>query len=148
VAALADQMLQRHLQEDRERLNRRQERFNLGLTGVVGSLLMVLAAIQSLQYTVPLPPPVTPAVVATLGAAALLASMLVLRAAVPRARWSLGLVWAATGLVAAAATWVAVSTVVGEAGSAAVTWRWAAAGFTAGVAAAVSASAIARRRAR
>ncbi|MGH3566598.1 MAG: CATRA conflict system CASPASE/TPR repeat-associated protein [Pseudonocardia sp.] len=43
VTALSDQLIQRGLQ-------RRQERFNLGLSGVVGAVLMVLAAIQSLGY--------------------------------------------------------------------------------------------------
>lgn len=73
---------------------------HLGLTGVIGAILMVLAAIQSLEFTVPLPPLVKPAVVTTLGAVALLFSLVVLRVTVPDRRWPLGLVWAGAGFVA------------------------------------------------
>ena len=69
----------------------RQEQFNLGLTGVVGTILMVLAAIQSLDYTVPLPHLVEPAVIAVLGSLALLTTLVVLRIAVPDRPWPLGL---------------------------------------------------------
>jgi membrane associated rhomboid family serine protease len=149
VAALTDQMFQSRVQEARDRLQRRQERFNLGLTGLIGAILMVLAAIQSLSYAVPLPQLVKPAVVAALGAFALLASLLVLRAAVPERAWSLGLVFVGVGLVAATATWVAVSALVGRAGTQTLTWQWAGAGFTAGVfAAALLSAAMRRRRAR
>ncbi|GAA1866831.1 CATRA conflict system CASPASE/TPR repeat-associated protein [Actinomadura bangladeshensis] len=110
VGALADQLLLR----DRQR---RQESVNLGLTGVVGAVLMVLAAIQSLGYDVPLPAPVEPAVVTALGAFALLASLVVLRVVVPDQRWPRVLVRAAVGGVTASLGWVAASAVGGaEAG--------------------------------
>jgi hypothetical protein len=129
VGGLTDQLVQRVQQ-------RRQERFNLGLTGVIGAILMVLAAIQSLQYTVPLPPLVKPAVITTLGAAALLASLVVLRFAVSDRRWPLALVWVGFGATTAAATWIGVSAFAG-ATTVAGTWLWAGAGFVVGVAAAV-----------
>ncbi|SDG82494.1 CATRA conflict system CASPASE/TPR repeat-associated protein [Pseudonocardia oroxyli] len=143
VAGLADQILQRRVQKDRERLQHRQERFNLGLTGTVGAILMLLAAIQSFEYAVPLPHLVQPAVVAALGAVALLASLLVLRVAAPGAWWSEVLVWVGAGLVGATAAWVVVSAVIGDAG-AVLTWRWAAVGLLVGVAC-PAAAAIGRR---
>lgn len=66
-----DERLQREqaaMQEQREWFQARQERVNLALTGAIGAILMVLAAIQSFQYTVPVPPVVKPAVIAMLGA--------------------------------------------------------------------------------
>ncbi|MGH3693055.1 MAG: CATRA conflict system CASPASE/TPR repeat-associated protein [Pseudonocardiaceae bacterium] len=130
TAALTDQLVQRGLQDRKERLQQRQERFNLALTGLIGAILMVLAAIQSLQYSVPLPPLVKPAVITALGAVALLASLMVLRVAVPDPSWSLRLVWAGVGATAAAATWVVVSAIAGNA--AGIGW-WAGGGFVVGV---------------
>jgi len=152
VATLTDQLVQRGLQRRQDRLarrqeglQRRQERFNLGLTGVVGAILMVLAAIQSLEYTVPLPHLVEPGVVATLGAVALLASLVVLRVAVPDHRWSLWLVWAGVGTTTAASTWVAVSA-TGPAATAVTTRLWSGAGFAVGVAVAALVSGRRTRR--
>ncbi|WP_158854843.1 CATRA conflict system CASPASE/TPR repeat-associated protein [Saccharothrix deserti] len=100
VGALLDQFVQRSRQ-------RRQESINLGLTGFVGAVLMSLAAIQSLQYTVPLPAAVKPAVVAALGGLALLVSLIVLRIVVPDRRWSRVLVHAGAGVVCGAFGWIA-----------------------------------------
>lgn len=125
VGALVDQLVQRGRQ-------RRQERVNLGLTGVVGAILMSLAAIQSLQYTVPLPAPVKPAVVTTLGALALWVSLVVLRVTVPERRWSLALVHAGTGVVTAAITWIVSSAVAGSSAGAGWTWLFSGLGLVAG----------------
>jgi CASPASE and TPR Repeat-Associated N-terminal domain/CASPASE and TPR Repeat-Associated C-terminal domain len=112
VTALTDQLVQRGLQ-------RRQERFNLGLTAVIGAILMVLAAVQSLQYEVPIPKPVQPAVVTALGAFALLLSLVVLRAAVPgRRRWPAAAVCAGTALFGATLGWIAATVLAGGAGAA------------------------------
>ncbi len=145
VATLTDQMIRRRLQEDQEDLQRRQDRFNLGLTGVVGAILMMLAAIQSLMYKPPLPPLAIPAVVSALGALALWASLLVLRAAVPEPWWSQALVWLASGLLGATAAWVIVSVVVGLPDHEATTRIWAAVGFAVGVAAAGAVRMVRRR---
>ncbi|GAA1802628.1 CATRA conflict system CASPASE/TPR repeat-associated protein [Actinomadura chokoriensis] len=126
VGALADQLLLR----DRQR---RQESVNLGLTGVVGAVLMVLAAIQSLGYDVPLPKPVEPAVVTALGASALLASLVVLRVVVPDQRWPRVLVRAAVGGVAASLGWVAASAIGGAEAGPGWAMLGAGVGFIAGV---------------
>ena len=121
TGALADQLVERALQ-------RRQQVINLGLTGAVGAILMSLAAVQSLQYQVPLPGPVKPAVVAALGALALLASFVVLRIVAPDRRWSLLLLRGAASAVGATLAWLVVSVVAGASLPAAVTWACAAAG--------------------
>lgn len=131
VTALADQLLQRGRQH-------RRESVNLGLTGAVGAILMSLAAISSLQYSVPLPPPVKPAVITALGALALLSSLVVLRVVAQERPWSLWLVQAGTGLVTAALAWVAVSAVAGSAAGPLMTWLWAGAAFLLGAVAAVA----------
>jgi hypothetical protein len=100
VGALADQLVQRSRQ-------RRQETVNLGLTGAIGAIVMSLGAVQALQYTVPLPGPVKPAVVTALGALALLASLVVLRVVAPERRWPLVLVRLGAGAVGAALAWIA-----------------------------------------
>jgi len=48
VTTLADQLVSRGV-------SGRQERVNLGLTGMIGALLLVLTATQSFGYTVPIP---------------------------------------------------------------------------------------------
>lgn len=115
VGALADQLVQRSLQ-------RRQEMVNVGLTGAIGAILMSLAAVQSFQYTVPLPGPVKPAVVAALGAMALVTSLVVLRVVVPERRWSLILLHLGTGVLGGALAWVAVSVMGG--GTLGAGWTW------------------------
>ncbi|HET9253719.1 MAG TPA: CATRA conflict system CASPASE/TPR repeat-associated protein [Pseudonocardiaceae bacterium] len=139
VSALTDQLVQRGQQ-------RRQERFNLGLTGVIGAILMSLAAIQSLSYSVPLPPPVKPAVVTALGAVALLASLVVLRFAVPDRRWPLALVHAGFGLLAASLGWIVVSALTLGRRSERWTWLISGAAFVVAVAVAAGLTWIRRRR--
>lgn len=113
VGAFTDQLLQRAGQ-------RRQETVNLGLTGAVGAVLMSLTAIQSLQYTVPLPGPVKPAAVTSLGALALLVSLVVLRVVSPERRWTAVLVGAGAAALGAALAWTAMS----AAGVAGAGWTW------------------------
>ncbi|MGH3937835.1 MAG: CATRA conflict system CASPASE/TPR repeat-associated protein [Pseudonocardiaceae bacterium] len=129
VNAWTDQLVQRSQQ-------RRQESVNLGLTGVIGAILMSLAAIQSLQYTVPLPALAKPAVVTALGALALFASLVVLRIVVPDRRWSLMLAQAGFGGITATLTWVGVSAI---AGLVAPDWTrlWVGVGFLVGTSVAV-----------
>lgn len=106
VTALADQLVTRGL-------SRRQERVNLGLTGIVGAVLMVLAAIQAFGYQVPLldsvKASVVPPVVAVLGTSALALSMVVLRVAAPGWRPSKVVLSVAIGALASAVVWLGVA---------------------------------------
>lgn len=130
VNALTDQLVQRSQQ-------RRQESVNMGLTGVIGAILMSLAAIQALQYTVPLPALAKPAVITALGALALFATLVVLRIVVPDRRWSLVLAQAGFGGITATFTWVGVSAIVGPSLAPDWTRLWAGAGFLIGTSIAV-----------
>ncbi|MFD7503089.1 CATRA conflict system CASPASE/TPR repeat-associated protein [Streptomyces sp. NPDC059850] len=106
----------------------RQSKVNLLQSAFLGAVLMVLAAIQSFAYEVPfLPPPAVPALIALLGALALLLATLVLWLATPpesRAPARLGSLLA--GLVGATAGWlastVAVHAATGRAAPDALTW--------------------------
>lgn len=138
VGTLADQSVQRSLQ-------RRQETVNAGLTGALGAILMSLAAVQAFQYTVPLPGPVKPAVIAALGALALVASLVVLRVVAAERRWSLTLLRLGVGALGAALAWVAVSALVGDTAGAGWTWLCAGAGAVVGVVAAGGGSGRERR---
>ncbi|MEU1710954.1 CATRA conflict system CASPASE/TPR repeat-associated protein [Streptomyces sp. NPDC005706] len=133
VGALADQLVQRSLQ-------RRQETVNLGLTGAIGAILMSLAAVQSLQYTVPLPGSVKPAVVAALGALALVASLVVLRVVVPERRWSLAMLRLGAGALGGTVAWIAASALGGGTLGPGWTWLCAAAGTAVALAAAAAGS--------
>ncbi|MFB7168080.1 CATRA conflict system CASPASE/TPR repeat-associated protein [Streptomyces sp. NPDC056242] len=133
VGALADQLVQRSLQ-------RQQETVNLGLTGTIGAILMSLAAVQSLQYTVPLPGSVKPAVVAALGALALVASLAVLRVVVPERRWSLAMLRLGAGALGGTVAWVAASALGGGTLGLGWTWLCAAAGSAVALAAATATS--------
>jgi hypothetical protein len=104
VATLADQLVSRGLQG-------RRERFHLALTGVIGAILMVLAAMQSLKLEFALPKPLLGGVVAGLGALALLVPLLLLRLAVPDRRWSAVLVCLVAGFLAGTLPWIALTTV-------------------------------------
>jgi hypothetical protein len=141
VAALTDQLLRRRAQDERER-------FNLALTGAIGAILMVLAASQSFGYTPPLPQLVQPAVVALLGALALLSTLAMLWIVGRGMWWSRVLLWAGWGLVAATGTWVVVSARMGAAATESTTRWWALAGFAAGSAIAALWHAVAVRRRR
>jgi len=125
VGALADQLVQRSRQ-------RRQEAVNLGLTGAIGAVVMSLGAVQALQYTVPLPGAVKPAVVTALGALALLASLFVVRVVAPERRWSLVLVRLGAGAVGAALAWIGVAVFEGRGAGAGTTWAGAAVGAALG----------------
>ena len=102
VATLADQLVSQGLQD-------RRERFNLGLTGVIGAILMVLAAMQSLKLEFALPKPLLGGVVSSLGALALLVPVLLLRLAVPDRPWSAALVCAVVGVLVGTLPWVALT---------------------------------------
>jgi hypothetical protein len=132
VSALVDQRVQQSRQH-------RQESVNIGLTGVVGAIVMGLAAVQAFQYVVPLPPPMKPAVIAMLGALALFAALVVLRVVAPSERWSSVLLRASSGLVAAALSWIIVVAADPNPGTTA-TLLWSGAGFTVGTCAAIAMS--------
>jgi len=108
VAALGDQLVTRGLASH-------QERVNLGLTGVIGAVLLVLAAIQSLGYQFPLEPRVKDAVIppaiAVSGAIALVLSMIVLRTASRRRALPAAVLSASVSLLAAAAVWLGIAVV-------------------------------------
>ncbi|MBM7489686.1 hypothetical protein JOD64_000908 [Micromonospora luteifusca] len=95
-----------------ERHRRRQEVLTLIQASILGSLLMGLAAIQSLQYQVPLAGPLVAPAICALGIVALLLPAAVLhwphrRAAAPRRRW----IMAGGSVLGAALGWL-VSSIV------------------------------------
>ncbi len=142
VGALVDQFVQRSQQ-------RRQERFNLGLTGIIGAILMVLAGIQSLGYRAPVPESVQPAAVSALGAFALLASLVVLRVAVPERRWTWLAVCGASALLGASSGWLLAASLAEGSGSALTImagWVWGALGAAAGALVASAVPVIVRAR--
>jgi hypothetical protein len=141
VGSLVDQLVQRGHQ-------RRQERFNLALTGIISAILMSLTAIQSLAYQVPLEDSIKPPVVAALGALALLASLIVLRLAIPERAWPLGLVWVGVGATAAAAAWIAVAVTELLAGPLLWSWQWSVSAFASGGTAAALITFLVRQRRR
>ncbi|MFG1947265.1 CATRA conflict system CASPASE/TPR repeat-associated protein [Nonomuraea sp. NPDC048826] len=67
IGVIADQVIAERLQRRAEETARRWERFRVLETAVVGTLLMMLAAIQALGYRVPVPEHVKPYIVAALG---------------------------------------------------------------------------------
>ncbi|MFI7293645.1 CATRA conflict system CASPASE/TPR repeat-associated protein [Streptomyces sp. NPDC050121] len=118
VAAEAEHAVQRRreiVQERADALQRRQSETNLMQTALLGAVLMVLAAAQTFEYRIPLlPRPAIPALIALLGAAALLLGSMVLWLVAPsqtagqgRGRGRVGAVLA--GLVGAATGWLAVT---------------------------------------
>ncbi|MFG1678978.1 CATRA conflict system CASPASE/TPR repeat-associated protein [Nonomuraea sp. NPDC049269] len=66
IAAIADIVLAERLQLRAETTERRWERFGVLSASVIGSLIMMLTAVQSLNYRVPIPESVKPFIVATL----------------------------------------------------------------------------------
>jgi CASPASE and TPR Repeat-associated protein len=133
IGSLIDRIVQRNRQRHRDSVN-------LGLTGAVGAILMSLAAIQSLQYKVPLSAAVKPAVVGTLGLLALWVSLLVVRVVVPERRWSSVLLHIGFGLLTAAIAWIVVAAIVGP-----TDWTWVICG-TAGVVGTIGALSFTRLR--
>ncbi|MYV97756.1 hypothetical protein GT354_05590 [Streptomyces sp. SID3343] len=138
IGTVLDQLSQRGRQ-------RRQESLNAGLAGVVGAVLMCLAAVQSLEYTVPVPAAVKPAVVTALGAFALSASLAVVRVLLPDRRWSLFVLQASIGMVTASLGWVTIAAVQGSTPPPSTTLSCAGFGFLVGTAVA---AALARARHR
>src|SRR5262249_54795581 len=67
IGVIADQVIAERVQRRAEETARRWERFRVLETAVVGTLLMMLAAIQALGYRVPVPENVKPYIVAALG---------------------------------------------------------------------------------
>ncbi|MFI6597564.1 CATRA conflict system CASPASE/TPR repeat-associated protein [Nonomuraea sp. NPDC050536] len=138
------------VQDRRERLQRRQEvaqrrreRIDLLQTAVLGSVLMVLAAIQAFGYRVPLPPPITPAVIGLLGSLALLLATVTLWSAGDEARGAGVAVRVFAGLSGAAVAWVGCSVAVYLlSGTAAPAWLT----VTLAVPAAAAGAYVARRR--
>jgi hypothetical protein len=78
-ADVADRELSRRAQVDAAASRAQQERFTLVQTAIIGAVLMALTAIQAFGYQIPLPGPAKPAVVSTLGAAALWLSAIALQ---------------------------------------------------------------------
>ncbi|MEU7004236.1 CATRA conflict system CASPASE/TPR repeat-associated protein [Nonomuraea sp. NPDC046570] len=101
------QTAQEAVQERRELLQQREGRVNLLQAAMVGSMIMVLTAVQALGYRVPLPEPVKPAVIASLGALALLLATLTLWRTEQRSRVTAGAVRVFAGLACAALSWLA-----------------------------------------
>jgi len=134
VSAVVDQLVQRGQQ-------RRQERFNLGLTGIVGAILMILAAMQSLEFKPNLPGSVKAAVIGMLGVLALLVSLVVLRYAIPERRWPAALVAGGFSIFVASLTWLGVviaSEVRGVPTSIGAVLGWSVGGVVVGVAIALT----------
>jgi hypothetical protein len=110
VAAVTATVVQHHLQQRQEDARRRQERFNLLQTAVIGAVVVGLTAVQALSYQLPVPGPLKPPAIATLGAVALLLASIVVRLALSSGRQPLAwLSYAAAGLTIAALTWLAVA---------------------------------------
>ncbi|MEU7893114.1 CATRA conflict system CASPASE/TPR repeat-associated protein [Nonomuraea sp. NPDC049152] len=111
------------LQRREEAAQRRRERIDLLQTAVIGSVLMVLAAVQAFQYRVPLPGPVTPAVIAALGSLALLLATVTLWRAADQGRGAGMAVRVFGGLACAALAWVGCAVLTHLlAGTAAPVW--------------------------
>ncbi|WP_405824466.1 CATRA conflict system CASPASE/TPR repeat-associated protein [Streptomyces sp. NBC_00838] len=106
IGSLAGQLAERGLR-------RRQEGLNLGLTGVVGAILMGLTAIQAFEYTVRVPPATVPALIALLGSFALASSMSVANIVTSRRRWTVVTGHVASGCMAASLIWLLVTVVEG-----------------------------------
>jgi len=139
IGGLVDQILERALR-------RRQEGINLGLTGALGAILMALTAIQAFQYTVQIPQPAKPALIALLGSFALLSSMIVANIVASRRRWAIALAHAAAGSVGATSAWLLVAIATGRSESLAITVALAGVGLALAVITSLSVAAAGRRR--
>jgi hypothetical protein len=67
IGAITDLVIRERLQRRAEETERRWERFGVLEAAIVGTLIMMLAAVQALNYRVPVPDSVKPFIVATLG---------------------------------------------------------------------------------
>ncbi len=81
VAAIVAPAVARHTSRASEARSARAQRFALLQAAAVGAVLMILAAVQSFQYSVALPRPVMPAVICLLGAFALWSALVALQVA-------------------------------------------------------------------
>ena len=138
-------MIQHRLQQRQEASRRRQERFNLLQTAIIGAVIVGLTAVQALGYQLPVPGPVKPPVIAALGAIALLLASIVVRLALSSGRQPLAwLSYTAAGLTVAALTWLVVAWVSRDAlhklAAPAMTSVLAAFGFAVGAGAAFAVS--------
>ncbi|MFF0728444.1 CATRA conflict system CASPASE/TPR repeat-associated protein [Streptomyces sp. NPDC004134] len=121
-----------------ELAQRRQSRVNLFQSAFLGAVLMVLAAVQTLAYELPfVAPPAVPALIALLGALALLLATLVLWVATPPQERGPGRTGALlAGLVGGTGGWLAATAVThaltGAGSPLPVTWGAAVPGFAAG----------------
>jgi len=145
VAAVTATVVQDRLQRRQEDARRRQERFNLLQTAIIGAVIVGLTAVQALGYQLPLPGPVKPPVIAALGAIALLLASIVVRLTLSSGRQPLAwLSYTAAGLTVAALTWLAVAWVSRDAlhklAAPATTGILAAIGFALGLGAAYAAA--------
>jgi hypothetical protein len=103
IGALLDRSVQR-------REARRRERFTLVQTAVLGAVVMILTATETLQYKVPLPNGVQPAVIATLGAVTFYLPLVVVRLAIARRGGvTMSLEHLALATLAAAGAWTALA---------------------------------------
>ncbi|WP_371786267.1 CATRA conflict system CASPASE/TPR repeat-associated protein [Streptosporangium subroseum] len=104
IEATLDQRREEFRAEDSAAAQRR-ERLNLLQTAVIGSALMVLAAVQAFQYRLPLPPSLQAPVIAVLGATTLLLATVALwtRSGHPAPVWTGRF---ACGLTCAALGWL------------------------------------------
>jgi hypothetical protein len=126
------------LAQRQERSRRERERFDLLQTGLIGAVLMVLAATQSFGYRVPLAGSIVPAVIAFLGSLVLVlaAAAVTLRTTADESRGAEVVASTTAGLASAALSWVGVAAVVqlvtGEAAPALLTIGVALPAFAAG----------------
>lgn len=98
------------LQRREEAVQRRQDQVNLRQTAILGAILMILTAITAFGYKVSLPSDVVAAVVAVLGALALVLATVVLwvHDAVERPTWTAAV---AAGFLGAAIGWLVTAAV-------------------------------------
>ncbi|MER5834933.1 CATRA conflict system CASPASE/TPR repeat-associated protein [Streptomyces sp. NPDC002130] len=119
-------------------LQRRQGEITLLQNAFLGAVLMVLTAVQAFAYRIPfLPPPAVPALIALLGALALLLATLVLWLATPQENRGPGRFGALfAGLVSASAGWLGVTMIAhaltGRASPLPLTWAVAGPSFVCG----------------
>jgi hypothetical protein len=151
VAAVTATVVQHHLQQRQEDARRRQERFNLLQTAIIGAVIVGLTAVQALSYQLPLPGPVKPPVIAALGAIALLLASIVVRLTLSSGRQPLAwLSYVAAGLTVAALVWLGVASVsrdvLHKLAAPATTAMLAAIGFAVGAGVAYAASTRRSRR--
>jgi hypothetical protein len=108
VAAIVAPAVARQTSKAEQARGARAQRFALLQAAAVGAVLMILAAVQSFQYSVALPRPVMPAVICLLGAFALWSALVALQIAMSgrSGRWLPQAVSVSFGFTVAVAAWV------------------------------------------